>query len=333
MGDRALNEREIVALIREIASGSHPGVKVPIGDDSAVFRFPSRDVLLTVDSLYEGVHFDLETYSLSDVGWKAAAAGISDIAAMGGEPSCSLLSLGFSGAPSSTEVVELVGGFREMAVLNGCELVGGDVCRSAGGLAITVTVAGTVPGEGRPVLRGGAEDGDLVGVTGCAGDSAAGLYILEGGDDKAREMYPGLVSAHLRPKPRVLAGRLIASLGASAMEDVSDGIAPDIRNICRESGLGCEIQADLIPLSVELSELAEGASVDPLRWALAGGEDYELLFTAPPGRFERILDSLGPTEISASRIGVMMPAGEGCRLLKAGGERVDLEGLGYEHFA
>lgn len=327
-----MNEREVVALIREMAGGPHPGVEVHIGDDAAVFRFPTTDVLLTVDSLYEGVHFDMDTYELSDVGWKTAAAGISDIAAMGGEPLCALLSLAFERPPSSAEVLALVGGFREVSILNGCELVGGDVCRSPGGLALTVTVAGKPP-EGGPVRRSGAREGDLVGVTGCAGDSAAGLFILQRGDDGARERFPGLVEAHLRPKPRVLAGTILGEHGVSAMEDVSDGIAPDICHICSESGLGCEIQADLIPLSDELKELAEESSVDPMTWALSGGEDYELLFTAPPGRLERILDSLGKLDIPASRIGVMRPAGEGCRAVDAEGETIELKGLGYEHFA
>lgn len=326
-----MNERETVRFIREILDSPGPDVLVPIGDDSTEFRFPSPDVLLTVDSLYEGVHFDLDICGLSDVGYRAATAGISDIAAMGGEPLCALLSIAFSRAPTRAEVLELLGGVREVTVVNGCELVGGDVCRSPGGLALTVTVAGSPP-EGGPVLRGGAREGDLVGVTGYAGDSAAGLFIMQRGDGDARERFPGLVGAHLRPKPRVLAGKILAGTGATAMEDVSDGIAPDICDICSESGLGCEIQADLIPLSDELRGLAAEASVDPLRWALSGGEEYELLFTASPGRFEGILETLRKSEIPASRIGVMV-AGEECRMVIAEGETVKLEGMGYEHFA
>jgi len=326
-----MNERETVRFIREILDSPGPDVLVPVGDDSTEFRFPSPDVLLTVDSLYEGVHFDLTVCGLSDVGYRAATAGISDIAAMGGEPLCVLLSIAFSQAPTRAEVLELVGGFREVTVLNGCELVGGDVCRSPGGLALTVTVAGSSP-EGGPVLRGGASEGDHIGVTGYAGDSAAGLFVLQHRND-LRERFPGLVEAYLRPKPRVLAGRILGACGVSAMEDVSDGIAPDIRDICSESGLGCEIRVDLIPVSNELEELAREVSIDPLRWALSGGEEYELLFTVSPGRFERVLEALEELEIPASRIGVMSSAGERCLAVTARDETIELEGLGYEHFA
>ncbi len=318
-------------FIREILDSPGPDVLVPIGDDSTEFRFPSPDVLLTVDSLYEGVHFDLTICDLYDVGYRAATAGISDIAAMGGEPLCVLLSIAFSQAPTSAEVLQLLGGLREVSTLSGCELVGGDVCRSPGGLALTVSVAGSPP-EGGPVLRGGAREGDIIGVTGYAGGSAAGLFALRHRDD-AREKFPGLVEAYLRPKPRVLAGRILGERGVSAMEDVSDGIAPDIRDICSESGLGCEIRVELIPVSNELEELAREASIDPLRWALSGGEEYELLFTASPGRFEGVLKTLEELKIPASRIGVMSSAGERCLAVTARGETIELEGMGYDHFA
>lgn len=331
MPGRLLNEAEIIALIRELAGEPPPGVEVPIGDDAASYHFTGGDVLATVDSIYEGVHFNLDTFHLSDVGWKAAAAGVSDIAAMGGQPSCALLSLAFAQAPTAEDVRALVSGLIEMLASCSCALVGGDVCRSGGGLALTVTVLGTPP-PGGPVLRGGAGEGDIIGLTGCVGDSGAGLFILELGRDELRSRYPRLVEAHLRPRPRVEAAGLLAAAGASAMEDVSDGLAADLSHICEMSALGCEVEECLLPLGDDLRAFAGEVGEDPLRWALSGGEDYELLFTAPPDRFETACGSLLSSGIAVARLGSMNAGGARCVLLRDNGERVELRGAGYDHF-
>ncbi len=325
-----LDELGIVELIRRMAGGPAPGLEVPIGDDAAMFHFSGGSALLTIDSIYEGVHFRLDTYSLSDVGWKSVAAGISDIAAMGGEPSCALLSLAFERAPEPEEVRALIGGFLECADSFGCPLVGGDVCRSTGGMSLTVTVAG-VPCAGAPVLRSGAGAGDAIGVTGTLGDSGAGLFILEKGDDRLRAAFPLLVEAHLRPRPRVQAGCLLAAAGVTAMEDVSDGLAADLGHICDESGLGCRVEAADVPLSEEARSLATQSGADPLEWALGGGEDYQLLFTTHPARFDKAAAALALHGISVSRIGTMLEADKG-RTLIADGVKRELGGLGYEHF-
>lgn len=325
-----LTEAEIIALIREMAGGPSPGVEVPIGDDAALFNFTGGSVLLTMDSIYEGVHFNLETFHYSNVGWKALAAGVSDIAAMGGEPSCALLSLAFGRAPERDDVRSLVAGVLEMASSCNCALVGGDVCRSGGGLAVTVMVAGIAPPEG-PVLRGGANQGDVIGVTGTVGDSGAGLFVLNQDSRGLQAMLPGLVEAHLRPRPRVQAGRLLAAAGVSAMEDLSDGLATDLVHICDESHVGCEVEAGLVPLSDELMALAREVGEEPLSWALGGGEDYELIFTAHPGRFDKAINALALHDIDATRIGTVIAESEGCRLLTDAGS-IDLGGIGYDHF-
>lgn len=328
---RALNEAGIIAVIREMAGGPFPGLEVPIGDDAAAFHFTGGTALLTVDSLYEGVHFNLDTHHLSDVGWKAAAAGVSDIAAMGGEPSCALLSIGFEAAPVEREVRDLLGGLLEMLSSCHCALAGGDVSRSMAGLSLTVTVAGTPPAGG-PVPRGGALQGDVIGLTGYAGDSAAGLFLLERGPEGMRGKFPGLVEAHLRPRPGVREGRLLAAAGARAMEDTSDGLAADLGHICEESGLGCEIREDAVPLSEDLRRLAGEVGVEPIEWALSGGEDYELIFATPPGVFDESARSLGDHGIRVSRLGVMTGREGGCVLVARGGGMVDLEGGGFDHF-
>lgn len=326
----SLSEGEIIGLIRRMAGGPAPGLEVPIGDDAAMFHFSGGLALLTVDSIYEGVHFELDTHTLSDVGWKAVAAGISDIAAMGGEPSCALLSLAFERPPETEEVRSLAAGFLECAGMFGCPLVGGDVCRSGGGLALTVTVAG-VPCAGGPVLRRGASPGDAIGITGTLGDSGAGLYLLKKGEDELRARYPLLVESHLRPRPMVQAGCLLAAAEVTAMEDVSDGLAADLGHICDESGLGCEVDAREIPVSVEARSLAAEAGLDPLGWALGGGEDYQLLFTIHPARFDKAVAALGLHGIPVSRIGTMVAKERGRTIVTDGGAR-ELGGQGYEHF-
>lgn len=326
-----IDEAGIIAVIRGMVEQA-PGVTVPIGDDAAGFRFSGEEVLLTTDSVYEGVHFRLEHFNLDDVGWKAAAAGVSDIAAMGGEPSCALVSLGLAGPPSIEQVKLLFGGLTGLLSLFDCPLVGGDVCRSGSGLSVTVTVAGEA-GPGGPIRRGGSRVDDLIGVTGNLGDSIAGLFLLERGPDESAEEFPGLIRAHLRPVPQVEAGVALAGSGVTSMEDVSDGLALDLCHICDESGLGCEIRESSIPVSEELARLSENDGLDPIESALSGGEDYQLLFTVESGYIGRIQDDLTNRGIKVSLLGEMKEQVDGCRMVREDGDAVDLRGIGYDHFS
>jgi len=325
-----LNEAEIIGLIREMTGVPLPGVEVTIGDDAALCNFTSGSVLLTVDSIFEGIHFTLETYGYSDVGWKAVTASVSDIAAMGGEPSCVLLSLALGAPPERDDIRALISGVLEACAASNCALVGGDVCRSGSGLALSVTVAG-IPPAGGPVLRSGAQEGDVIGVTGPLGCSAAGLFILQSGRDDLKTRFPGLVEAHLRPVPQVHAGHLLATAGVTAMEDISDGLGADLLHICAESGVGCEVDASRVPLSDETRTLADESDFDPLEWALEGGEDFQLLFTSNPGHFDRAATVLALHEVTVSRIGSIIGEEKGCKLVD-GDESTELGGLGYDHF-
>lgn len=311
---------------------SYPGIKISIGDDAALFHFSGGDVLLTTDCVFEGVHFNLDTHSLSDVGWKAAACGVSDIAAMGGQPLCGLMSLAYSNPMGEKEIRSLFGGFIEMLESCNCALIGGDVSRSRSGLSLAVTVAG-VPHIKGSVSRSGAEAGDLIGLTGHAGDSAAGLYILSKKDEKLRGRFPELVEAHLRPNPRIEAGGIIASAGANAMEDTSDGLARDLLHICEESNLGCILEERLIPASENLISLAELEGEDPFEWIVGGGEDFELIFTSSENAFEEISRCCSERGIPVTMIGRMVPACEGRFIIRKDGSRVNIESFGYEHFA
>ncbi len=326
-----MSESAAIAVIREMLSAPAPALEVGVGDDAAVFHFAGGSIILTVDSIYEGIHFTLDTCGLADIGWKAMAASVSDIAAMGGQPLCALMSVAFGAPPTEDEVRALLGGALEMSGSCNCSIIGGDICRSSSGLGVSVTVAGTPHAYG-PVLRSGAREGDIIGVTGTLGDSAGGLYVLKSGHPDLRAKFPALVDAHLRPESRIPAGEILASCGASAMEDVSDGLAADLVHICQESDVGCEIYSEAIPLSGELRALANEARCDPLQWALAGGEDYELVFTAPEERFSKALSSLAEREAPATRIGVVAHASKGTRLIAPDGRAESLEGLGYDHF-
>lgn len=326
-----ISEAQILEIVREMLEEAVPGLEVGIGDDAAIFHFAREGVVLTVDSFYEGVHFNLDYFGYADVGWKSLAAGISDVAAMGGEPSCALVSLAFDEPPEESDVRSLLEGLRDIAREYDMPIVGGDVCRSSCGLGVSVTVAGTVHPSGA-VLRSGAQEGDFIGVTGRLGDSAGGLAVLLSGDDSRRTKFAPLVRAHLRPRPMVAAGTVLADYGATAMEDVSDGLAADLVHICEQSGVGCSVEAEQVPLSGELMILAEEERADPLEWALVGGEDYNLVFTAPEDRFLEASAALTGQDVIASHIGTVTAAGEGMMLRRRDGTVTDMRGKGYDHF-
>jgi thiamine-monophosphate kinase len=256
--------------------------QVWIGDDAAVLPPTGGDVLLlAVDAVVAGVHADLSLTGLSDLGWKAMAASISDIAAMGADPAFALVSIA---GPRGTDLELLYRGIGEAAEQFGCPVVGGDLT-NAGDLVVSVTVSGTC--SGKPVRRDGARPGDEVWVTGPLGASAAGLSLLRSGPTRSETLIPGtlipgtlipgplvsdpLVLAHSRPVPRIAEGRAARLAGATAMIDVSDGFSADAAHIADASGVGIDLAE--VPV-------AAGASLDE---ALGGGEDFELVFCAPAG--------------------------------------------------
>lgn len=250
-----------IEAIRSLLPGPSSSGEVWIGDDAAVLDMPgSGRLLLAADTVVAGVHADLALTRLDDLGWKAMAACTSDIAAMGGDPLWALVTV--AGA-AADEVGALYSGLSEASRTFGCPVVGGDL---TGGSCLVVTVAVAGVCEGTPVLRSGAVAGDEVWVTGPLGASAAGLRLLRSG---AEGDLP--TRAHSRPVPRLAEGRAARSAGATAMIDVSDGLASDVGHICRRSGVG---------VSLHFVPAAEGATAEE---ALSGGEDFELVFCAPPG--------------------------------------------------
>lgn len=310
-----MGEFEFIDSIRK--QFSVPEGFTGIGDDCAIIpRGDGLETLVTKDMLVEGVHFLLDRISAYDLGWKSAAVNISDIAAMGGTPVASFLSLALPSAliADGPWLNEFIRGYRDLSTCFSCPLLGGDTTSSPDGLCIDVTVLGSAP-AGHSVKRSGALDGDLVCVSGYLGDSGAGLKLLLGSAPSASRacaevgdcgsaggcdedsVSDYLIGKHCRPVPRVEAGLALAGIsGVHSMMDISDGIASDLRHILRASGLSAFVECASLPFSKELLAVSKLHDWDPLELALTSGEDYELLFTISPeslGQVEQALKVCG----------------------------------------
>ena len=327
-------EEELVRAIKKLLSGEAPGVVVPIGDDAAVVEPGEHQLVITVDTLVEGVHFDPDVTQPSDLGYKAVVVNVSDVAAMGGSPRYAVISLGVPPDTRPAWVIEVYGGMREAAEDYGLALVGGDTVR-ASECVLTVTVLGTVA-KGRAVTRSGARPGDRIVVTGALGAAAGGLRLVRGRETDTRRAVMTdwgrqLVGALDRPAARVGEGETLAQAGASSMIDVSDGLALDLSRVCEASEVGARVVLADVPVSPLLDELASAAGVEPLDLALHGGEDYELVATLAPEAFEaasrKLLDRFGTrlTDIGEITETGFVAVGED------GAER-PLEAKGWDHF-
>jgi thiamine-monophosphate kinase len=326
------SEWDLIAAFSRVFGPAPPGVMVGIGDDCAALAVSGSDYLLwTVDTLVEGVHFDLAYISLSQLGWKSLTVNLSDIAAMGGDPGQALLSLGWPPARDRGLALEFAAGLAQAAREYGVAIIGGDTVASPGGLIVTVTLTGQVPAA-QMLRRAGAQAGDLIFVTGPLGEAAAGLEILRRGLTLPLELQAPLIEAHLRPRPHLLAGRVLAREGlATALIDTSDGVATDLYHICRAGGVGARIPAAVVPVSPRVRAAAPHLGCDPVDLALTGGEDYLLLFTCPPGIAGRL-----PQSFSRAGLAAPLPLGRivtGDRvILETPTGEVDISGRGYDHF-
>jgi thiamine-monophosphate kinase len=291
LGD--VGELGLIRRLREGALESRPGVLVGLGDDAAVLApTPGAALLATTDLVIEDVHFRRATATPRDVGWKALAVNVSDIAAMGGVPRWALVALAVPEATPLEEVLAFYAGMQEVAGPHGMAIVGGDTSASPAGVFVNVTVLGEH--DGTPRLRSMARPGQLVAVTGSLGRAAAGLRVLEtraGGRDAGvpEGAAAELVAAHLRPTPRVAEGRWLAAQPAvHAMMDCSDGLATDLAHICEESGVGARVALPQVPVAAATRQAARALGQDPLAWAVSGGEDYELLVTVEAAEAPRL---------------------------------------------
>ncbi|MHB1418679.1 MAG: thiamine-phosphate kinase [Bacillota bacterium] len=328
-----VGEFGLIDRLSRLVTGDDPGVVVGIGDDAAVLRItPGRSLLATCDMMIEGVHFDRNFVSPRELGWKALACNLSDIAAMGGIPRYALISLGLP--PVEIQFTEeLYEGLGKLAREHGVNLVGGDTVSSPLAMVVDLTVLGEIEPE-RLMLRSGARPGDLLLVTGQLGGSAAGLDLFLLGQGNCPGDTAALVKArHLTPVPRVKEGQALGATGVvTSMDDISDGLASEVNEIARASQVGAVVWAGKIPIDRATREVALMYGKDPLDYALYGGEDYELLFTVAPGELTIVEQAIRETTgIPVNVIGEIRPAAEGITIASSGGSH-PLRSGGYNHF-
>ena len=333
---------------------SQPSTVKSIGDDCAVMDFkPTPDpslkgraakeasdvrVLMTTDMLLEGVHFNLEYVPLKHLGYKAAVVNFSDIYAMNGTPTQITVSLGISKRFSVEDIEALYSGIRLACERYNVDLVGGDTCASMTGLTISITCLGTANAEDI-VYRNGAKLNDLICVSGNLGTAYMGLQLLERerlvaqGDEKAQLAFEGkeyLLERQLKPEARrdILEALRKAGVKPTAMMDVSDGLSSELLHICTQSGVGCCVYEDKLPIDFEAAALAEEMNLNIVTCALNGGEDYELLFTCSLDDYEKLI----PIE-DLYIIGHITKPEYGCNLIGRNGEELALKAQGWNAFS
>ncbi len=337
MVDSRLSEFELIARLTQ-GLPLRTGVVLGVGDDCAILDTGGNTLLLaTCDSQVEGVHFTFQTYSPEEIGRKAVAINISDIAAMGGEPRFALISLVLPLRQSQELIERVFTGLRQEAEQFAIAIAGGNISGAGKGeqLVIDITLLGGIE-RGHALMRSGARIGDTLFVTGSLGDSAAGLYTLLHPDHPyPLEARDALRSVHRVPRPRVREGRILSQLGpetVTAMIDISDGLSGDLQHLCERSTVGARIDTTHLPLSQALHTIASVAAHDPYDWALHGGEDYELLFSVSPGKEDIVIEAVqSATGTPVTAIGTLCPSEEGMKLVWPGGREEILLPRSWDH--
>ena len=324
-----------------------PSTQKAVGDDCAVMDYgkvrsdqvPSTKdvrVLMTTDMLLEGIHFNLEYTPLKHLGYKAAVVNFSDIYAMNGTPTQITVSLGISKRFSVEDIEELYAGIRLACERYKVDIVGGDTCSSMTGLTISITCLGVAAAQDI-VYRNGAKVNDLICVSGNLGTAYMGLQLLErerivGDDSKAQEAFAGreyLLERQLKPEARrdMLESLRKAGVKPTAMMDVSDGLSSELLHICSQSGVGCCVYEDKLPIDFQAAALAEEMNLNIVTCALNGGEDYELVFTCSLDDYEKLI----PVD-DLYIIGHITKPEYGCNLIGRNGEEITLKAQGFNAF-
>ena len=329
-----LAEADLIRTIARLAGGQRRGVHVGIGDDGAVLEPSSGTrLIVTTDLLLEDVHFRRRYAGPADIGWKSLAVNLSDIAAMGAVPRWAVVALACPEDGRADDVEAFYEGALGLASAHDVAIVGGDTSASPAGWIINVTLLGEAMSA--PLLRSGARPGDLLAVTGPLGRAAAGLAVLESGHagGVGAGTLAAVTGAHLRPRPRTAEGVWLGATGdVSAMMDVSDGLATDLPRLAEASRTGARVDVSRVPVDEATQACARALGVDALAWATGGGEDYELLLTCAPDRFDRLAKGLAAlTGARLTAIGEMTAA-PGVRYVDADGRDVAVA-PGFEHFA
>lgn len=327
-------------LIKHLTEGlkiEQPSTQKGIGDDAAVMNFGSKRVLMTSDILLEGVHFNLEYAPLKHLGYKAAVVNFSDIYAMNGTPTQITVSLGVSKRFSVENLDELYAGIRLACERYHVDLVGGDTCASMTGLTISITCLGVVADKDI-VYRNGAKLNDLICVSGNLGTAYMGLQLLERerlvmqANENATPAFEGreyLLERQLKPEARrdIVEALRKAGIKPTAMMDVSDGLSSELMHICHQSGVGCAVYEDKLPIDYQAAALAEEMNLNIVTCALNGGEDYELLFTCDLNDYEKLI----PID-DIYIIGHITKPEYGMNLIGRNGEEIALKAQGWNAF-
>ncbi|MDO8578108.1 MAG: thiamine-phosphate kinase [Dehalococcoidales bacterium] len=318
---------EIVNRRRNETAPAWDNLILGIGDDAAAWYGDSSIQLATVDALRQGVHFSFETTGWRDLGWKALAVNLSDIAAMGGLPRYALVALALPGDTDAESVFALYEGMTELARKFDVVVAGGDIDRSPL-VEVSITVFGSTRTREQPLLtRAGAKAGEKIAVSGYLGAAAGGLKMLSRHLTLDKKTADSLRTAFLCPFPRVTEGQILIDSGVRAAIDISDGLVADLNHICKASHVSARIEAERVPVSPDIKTSFGG---EALELALSGGEDYELLFTASPAIIERVKASVS---CPVSIIGDVIAGGNNeVSVIGADGRPVRTARTGWEHF-
>lgn len=332
LGEFGLIQRLTAAVELKAPSSKHG-----VGDDAAVLDFGDSEVLISKDLLVEGVHFDLGYVPLKHLGYKAAVVNFSDIYAMNGTPSQLLVGMAVSSRFPVEALEEIYAGILLACSRYGVDLVGGDTTSSQSGLMLSITAVGHVA-KGKSVRRDGAQAGDLLVVTGDLGAAYMGLQVLER-EKAAFQANPNLqpelqgheyvLERQLKPEARKDVAALLAELGVTptSMMDISDGLSSEILHLGTQSGVGCTIYEDKIPMDPQMMHLAEEFGINPITAVLNGGEDYELLFTMPIAEFDKIKANPNLTPIGH------ITEDKVFQMVTNAGQTVPLEAQGWKAFS
>jgi thiamine-monophosphate kinase len=329
-----LGEFALIASIRRRMEGKYPReVALGIGDDCAVLQ-PQADMdwVITTDTQVEDVHFRRAWLTPYQIGWRAMAVNLSDIAAMGAQPFGALAALALPTATAAAFFDQLLDGLCDLGLSCRCPLIGGNLARDPAHLSLTLTILGHVP-RGHSVLRRGARPGDEIWVSGQLGGSAAGLRTFLQIIPLPEPVCTALRQRYTQPQPRVDEAIFLRASGClTSMIDLSDGLAGDLGHLCEESGTGAQITASVLPLQAGVREVAEAFDQTPLELALRGGEDFELCCTARPGTLSPLLDEFrAQFGIGLTHVGTITSE-RALQLVHADGSQSLLSPQAFDHF-